>query len=215
MMEVVIDIKNAGLEFKDFSVKNVNLQIERGMITAVEGHNGAGKSTLLKMILGMYPKMTGSITVDGLDVVRDRIKVLNKVGFVSEDRIFYREFSALGNAKMYSKYYDKWDDEKYKSLLKRMNVSVHTKVGELSKGNYIRFQTAFALAACPEVLILDEPTAGLDPVFRIDYIKILQEIVAEEEITILIATHMTGDINKIADYIVDVSDGRCSIRENV
>ncbi len=215
MSDKIISIENAGVVFKDFEVKNVNLDIKRGMITAVEGHNGAGKTTFLKMILGMYPKMTGNITVDGLDVKKQREKVMANVGFVSEDRQFFKEFSSLGNAEVYSKYYDNWDNDRFREMLKRMNVPLHTKVGDLSKGNFIRFQTAFALAPHPKVLILDEPTAGLDPVFRVDYIKILQEIVAEEEITVVISTHMTADINKIADYIIDVDEGRYTVRQNV
>ncbi len=211
----IIDVINAGIEFKDFSIKDINLEIQKGMITAVEGHNGAGKTTFLKMILGMYPKMKGRIMVDGVDSVKNREQMLNKVGFVSEERSFFKEYSAADNGKIYKKYYEKWDDERFKELLKRMNVSQNTKVGDMSKGNFIRFQTAFALASHPEVLMLDEPTAGLDPVFRVDYIKILQEVVAEDEVTVLISTHMTGDINKIADYIIDVKDGNFSMRENI
>lgn len=215
MGESIISISNASVKFKDFTMEDVNLNIEKGMITAIEGHNGAGKTTLLKMILGMYPKMKGSITVDGLDVVKCRMDMLKVVSFVSEDRAFFKELTPYHNVEVYSKYYDNWDDERFKELMKRMNVSMGTKVGDMSKGNFIRFQTAFAMANHPKVLILDEPTAGLDPVFRVDYIKILQEIVAEEEVTVLISTHMTNDINKIADYIIDVKDGQCSIRENV
>ncbi len=215
MGESIISINNASVKFKDFTMEDVNLNIEKGMITAIEGHNGAGKTTLLKMILGMYPKMKGSITVDGLDVVKCRVDMLKVVSFVSEDRAFFKELTPYHNVEVYSKYYDNWDDERFKELMMRMNVSMGTKVGDMSKGNFIRFQTAFAMANHPKVLILDEPTAGLDPVFRVDYIKILQEIVAEEEVTVLISTHMTNDINKIADYIIDVKDGQCSIRENV
>ena len=211
----IIEIKDAGINFKGFSIEGVNLNIEKGMITAIEGQNGAGKTTLIKMIMGMYPKMKGSITVDGVDVVKNRAKMLENVSYVSETRTFFMELNAYENENVYKKYYTNWDSDRFKELLKRMNVSGGTKVGDMSKGNFIRFQTAFAMANHPKVIILDEPTAGLDPVFRVDYIKLLQEIVAEEDVTVLIATHMTGDINRIADYIIDVSDGRYVMRENV
>ena len=98
-------------------------------------------------------------------------------------------------------------------MLKRLNVPLTTRLEKLSKGERVKFQLAFSTAYKPEVLLLDEPTAGLDPVFRDDFLKTLQELVADYETTILLATHLDEDLNKIADYIIDIENGCCIMRE--
>lgn len=211
----MITIKNAGIKFKDYEMSNVNLEIPKGYITGIRGANGAGKTTLIKMIMGLYPKMSGEIKIAGFDVIKQREKMLGVTGFVSEEREFFGNYSPLENEELYIPYYPNWDKEKYREMLKGMNVPMHTKVQDLSKGNYIKFQFAFALATKPELIILDEPTSGLDPVFRKDFLKALQTAVAEEELTIVIATNIAEDLDKIADYIIDVNSGKCTITENL
>lgn len=211
----MIDIKNAGINFKDFSLENISLQIPRGYITGITGKNGAGKTTLIRMMLGLYPKMQGGISIGGYDVIKQRDKMLGITGYVSEDREFFMEYSAIENEDMYKVFYPKWNGEKYRNMLKLMNVPINTKLKNLSKGNYIKFQAAFAIAASPELLILDEPTAGLDPIFRVDFLKILQTIIADENMTVVMSTNIADDLDKIADYIIEIENGGCVMRENV
>ena len=113
----------------------------------------------------------------------------------------------------YSDFYNVWDGEIYRDMLNRFNVPTATALRKLSKGERVKFQLAFSAAYKPKVLLLDEPTAGLDPVFRDDFLKTLQELVALYETTILLATHLDEDLNKIADYIIDIENGHCKIRE--
>jgi len=214
MDEIMVDIKDAGVEFKDFKLKNIDIEIPKGYITGITGANGAGKTTLIKMMLGLYPKMKGTITIGGYDVKNQRDKMLGITGFVSEDREFFMEYSAIQNEDIYKNFYPKWNGEKYRDMLKAMKVSVSTMLKDLSKGNYIRFQTAFAAAASPDILILDEPTAGLDPIFRADFVKILQTFVADENMTIIMSTNIIDDLEKVADYIIEVKDGSCVMKEN-
>lgn len=211
----MIDIKNAGINFKDFSLGNINLQIPRGYITGITGKNGAGKTTLIRMMFGLYTKMQGDINIGGYDVIKQRDKMLGITGYVSEDREFFMEYSAIENEDMYKGFYPKWNGEKYRNMLKLMNVPINNKLKNLSKGNYIKFQAAFAIAAEPEFLILDEPTAGLDPIFRVDFLKILQTLIADENMTIVMSTNIADDLDKIADYIIEIENGGCVMRENV
>ena len=214
MDEIMVDIKNAGISFKDFALENISLEIPKGYIVGITGINGAGKTTLIKMIMGLHPKMEGAIRVGGYDVIKQRDKMLGITGYVSEDREFFMEFSAVDNEDMYKRFYPKWNHQKYRSALQAMKVPINTKVRELSKGNHIKFQVAFALAAEPEILILDEPTAGLDPVFRVDFLKMLQTIIADENVTVVMSTNIPDDLERVADYIIEVKNGRCVMREN-
>lgn len=214
MDEIMIEIKNAGVNFKDFALENVNLQIPKGYIVGITGANGAGKTTLIKMMLGLYPAMNGTITIGGYDVVKQREKMLGITGHVSEDRKFFMEYSAVENEDIYKNFYPNWNKEKYRNALKTMNVSLNTKVQSLSKGNYIKFQVAFAAAASPKLLILDEPTAGLDPVFRVDFLKMLQTLIADENMTVVMSTNIADDLEKVADYIIEIKNGSCIMREN-
>lgn len=214
MEKIIVSMQNAGITFKGFAMADICIDIPKGYITGIEGRNGAGKTTLIKMILGLYPKMSGTIRVCGWDAVRERTSMLTQVGFISEERAFFKEYDAVDNEKFYAPYYKNWDGEMYREMLKRMSVSLHTKIGHMSKGTLMKFQTAFACAVHPELLVMDEPTAGLDPVFRAEFLKILQTLVAEEDMTILMSTNITSDLDKIADYMIDVQDGACSIRES-
>ena len=215
MDECVITIENASVKRKYFTMKSSSLEIPRGYIIGIQGDNGAGKTTLLNMILGMYDKMEGNIYIDGLDVVKNQTQIKELVGVVSQDRKFYLSQDANGNEKLYKPFYHNWNSEKYHRMLRNLNIPANRKLGNFSTGEMIKFQLAFSAAYSPQILIMDEPTANLDPVFRDDFLKILQEFVAEYEMTILIATHLDEDLSKVADYIIDVEDGEYSMREYV
>ena len=202
MDETIIKIENAALKLKKFMIKPANLEIPKGYIVGVQGENGAGKTTLLHMMLGMYDKMKGKIYIDGLDVVKNKTKVKEIVGIVSQDRKFYLSQDANGNEKIYSPFYKNWDSEEYHRMLAHLELSPRR-----------RLCIARALAVEPEVLLMDEPTANLDPVFRDDFLKLLQEFVAEYEMTILFATHLDDDLSRVADYVIDVKNGEYSMRE--
>lgn len=213
MEDIVISIQNAEVSFKKFKLGPVNIDIPRGYIIGVQGENGAGKSTFLRMLMGNYKDMTGSVLLDGKDVRDNKEYTFNSIGYISDKRAFFEMEDAFGNEAYYSDFYNAWDKERYRKLLNTLNVPKTTGIGKLSKGERVKFQLAFCAAYNPEVMLLDEPTAGLDPVFRDDFLKTLQELVAEYETTILLATHLDEDLNKIADYIIDIDNGCCRMRE--
>lgn len=205
--EYLINVNNAAMHFKNYNMPPQNYSIPAGFMIGVVGRNGAGKSTFLKMLQGAYPKMEGSISISGRDAVKDYIEIRKSIGFVSDDKKFFMSENALENEEYFSKFYPDWDSEFYKSVLKDFEVVSTTELGKLSRGQFIKFQTAFALASHPKILLLDEPMANLDPVFRDDYIKFLQSLIADYEITILMATHLKADLEKIADYVIDIERG--------
>lgn len=213
MEDVMIRMENAAVSFKNFSMSPVNMELPKGYIIGIQGPNGAGKSTLLKMILGNFKKMKGTVEIDGMDVRKDRRALLEKTGVISVERVFFEDENALKNEAYFSVYYPDWDGEEYRRMLKKLGIPISRTIHALSAGERIKFQLAFSAAYRPRLLVLDEPTAGLDPVFRDDFLKILQDFVADYETTVLLATHLDEDLDKVADYIIDVADGTYTLRE--
>lgn len=213
MEDIVISIQNAEVSFRKFKLGPVNIDIPRGYIIGIQGDNGAGKSTFLRMLMGKYKDMNGRALLDNKDVRDSREYTFNRIGYISDKRSFYEMEDAFENEAYYSDFYNDWNGEIYRDMLNRFNVPTATALGKLSKGERVKFQLAFSAAYKPKVLLLDEPTAGLDPVFRDDFLKTLQELVADYETTILLATHLDEDLNKIADYIIDIENGCCKMRE--
>lgn len=213
MEESVIKIQNAGIKLGKFIMKPVNLEIPRGYIVGIQGDNGAGKSTLIRMILGKYMNMQGHIYVNDCDAVTQRCSALQKVGFISQDHSLFMGENAIENEKKYAPFYTDWDSEVYHMWMNEMELSMSKNLKAFSTGEYIKYQLAFAAAYRPDVLLLDEPTANLDTVFRDDFLRILQKFVADYDMTILIATHLQEDLSRIADYVIDIENGQCKMRE--
>lgn len=213
MENILIKIQEASVSFKGFTLSAANVEIPEGFIIGITGANGAGKSTFLKMVLGCFPKMNGTITINGYDVVKERQKVLAATGVISEKRIFYESEDALKNEEYFSPFYKNWDKEIYRKFLKKLDIPLSQNIGNLSKGERIKFQLAFSAAYKPALLIMDEPAAGLDPVFKTDFFKILQEFVAEYMTTILISDNVTENLAQTADYLITIENGKCSWKE--
>lgn len=213
MDESIIRIENACVQFDNFSIKPANLEIPKGFIIGIQGDNGAGKTTFLRMLMGRFKNMQGNIYIDNIDVVKNGSEIMKILGIVSVERTFFMEKDAMENEKMYSFFYPGWDSDEYYNMLKKLNLSVTKSLKHFSTGEMIKYQLAFLAAYRPKILILDEPTANLDSVFRDDFLRILQEFVAEYEATILMSTHLQGDLSKIADYIIEIENGRYQMSE--
>ena len=207
-------MENASVHFKKFAMKPVNLELPQGYIIGVQGPNGAGKTTLLRMILGDFDRMQGKIEIDGRDVLKNRTELLQKIGVISNDRPFFETEDAIENEAHFSEFYPNWDGAEYRQMLKKQGLSPGRSIGAMSRGERIKYQLAFSAAYRPRLMVLDEPTAGLDPVFRVDFLRTLQDFVADYETTVLLATHLDEDLERVADYIIDVSYGAYTMRES-
>lgn len=208
----MLTISNVSKTHKDFTLRDISVEIPEGYITGLVGPNGAGKSTLMRLILDAESCDTGTITLDGMDHIQQGVAFRDQVGFVFEnEKTFFRHRSALENGKVLGKLYSNWSQERFEEYLSQFQLTRReqreTPCGKLSKGQYMRFQLAFALAHKPKLLLLDEPTANLDPVFRIQFLQVLQEAIEGEEVAVLFATHITTDLDKIGDYLIVLDQG--------
>ena len=177
------------------------------------GRNGAGKTTVIKCIMDLIPFEAGSVEVFGLDSRRNSDEIRGRVGYVSEEQYFYENMAAGWNLEFFGSFYPKWDRDQGLSLMKKFDIDPSKKVSELSKGMKVKLALALALAHKPELLILDEPTSGLDPVIRNELLELLLEVVQDENCSIFFSSHITSDIEKIADFVTFIEDGRIVISD--
>ncbi len=204
----MLEFKNVSGKEKDFNLKDINFVLPAGYIMGLAGKNGAGKSTLLDYILNRQQRYTGEILLDGRDIRHGHIAALGKIGFISEDNIFPMEKTAKSIAEVYGQIYDVWDKELFCSAMAKMEVPTDQWLCRLSRGQYLKFQTAFAMAHKPKLYLVDEATAGMDPVFRIEYFQILQEIIAQEKASVLMTSHIEDEIARKMDYVGIMEAGK-------
>lgn len=205
---MVLELKHVSGTSKKFALQDVSFGLEPGYIMGLAGKNGAGKSTLFDYIMNTRKQYTGEILINGVDIRTNHSYMKNKIGFVSESNTFFMEYTAKENAELLKAFYEEWDMELFQNTMKKMNVSVHRTVGKLSRGEYFKFQMAFAMAHNPAIYLLDEVTAGMDPVFRIDFFKILQEVIATEKASVVMTSHIQDEMVQKTDYVGVLEKGK-------
>jgi ABC-2 type transport system ATP-binding protein len=207
-MDYILELSNLEKRFDSFCLENINIKLEPGYIMGLIGENGAGKTTLIFSILGLHTLTDGNVKVCGYDLKGDEKLAKSQMGFVLDDTPFLMQYNSETNAKMYSSYYKDWDQEKFYSYCKQFELDIKKPLKKLSKGNKMKFQLAFALSHHARLLVMDEPTAGLDPVFRRELIDIMSDVISDGDTSILFSTHLTDDLDKIADYITYLHKGK-------
>lgn len=206
-MENVLEIKDLTKNYKNFKLNNISFTIEKGYIMGLIGENGAGKTTIIKLIMNLLNRDSGEIKVFEKDNINFEREIKEKIGFVYDDCFYYDNLSIKDNGKMISNFYERWDWKVFSNYLRKFNLNEKQKVRELSKGMKMKFAIAIALSHNAEFIILDEPTSGLDPVMRRNVLDILQQVIEDENVGILISSHITSDLEKIADYITYIKNG--------
>ena len=206
MTNQLLEVKDLSKKYRGFEVKNVSFTLEAGYILGLIGRNGAGKTTLMKLIQNIVPKNSGTVAIHGYDHVKDEIEAKSKIGFIMEHPFFDRT-SLETNGKLFGGFYKDYDHQMFLQYLDRFDLEPDQEFGKLSKGMQTKFQLSFALSHKAKLLIMDEPTGGLDPIFRREFLSILQEVAETEQVGIIISTHITSDLDKIADYIALIDDG--------
>lgn len=207
-MNNAIEISNVNKHYDNFSLENVSFNVPKGYITGFVGPNGAGKTTTLKTILGMTNFQTGQIKIHGKDIKKNTENLNDKLGVVMDAPFYVEDWTAIDLEKALSPFYQSWDSNKYAELLGRFAISNKKKIRELSRGMKVKLMIGVALSHDADILILDEPTSGLDPVARDEFCDLVSEFVTDDKKSVIFSTHITSDLEKIADYIVFIQEGK-------
>lgn len=192
----------------NFILSDINFELPKGYICGLIGENGAGKTTLINLLLGLYYPGSGDIFINGLNMAKDEAKIKDDLGYVLQIDLFDPYLSLEDNADSYGKYYSRYDKALFLDYCGRFELNSRSRLKTLSKGQKLKFQFAFALSHKPVVLILDEPTANFDPSFRNQFFDILTDFISDGEHTVLLATHLTSDLERIGDYITFIHKGK-------
>ncbi len=203
----MLHLENVTKSFDGFQLSDITFDLPKGYIMGLIGPNGSGKTTLLHIIMGLYSVQTGTVTINEQKVCENEKEVRNKIGFVLNEELFTRSISLEENAKLYGNYFKAFDFQLLKNYCERFGLQMNRKLKHFSKGEKLKFQFAFALSHNPELLVLDEPTESFDPEFREEFIQIVTEFVRDGEHSVLLATHLTEELDRIADYITFIHQG--------
>lgn len=207
-MSDILEISHLNKNFKSFALQDVSFALPQGFIMGFIGPNGAGKTTTIKMILNMLRRQSGDIRLFGLDSLADEQAVKQRIGIVMDQPFYVEDWQLTTVERAIAPFYPSWDHQRFTKLLGDFSLDPAKKVKELSRGMKMKLMITVALSYNAELLILDEPTSGLDPVARNELMEILGEFMQDERKGILFSTHITSDLEKIADYITFIRDGR-------
>lgn len=207
-MNNILEIKNLSKHYNSFSLQNVSFSIPQGYIMGFIGPNGAGKTTTIKSILDMTQPDSGKITFFGEKSVQDSPEIMNNIGIVMDLPFYVDDWKVKDVESAISPFYNHWNHSTFDGYLHKFNIDKSKKVKELSRGMKVKLMLAAALSHDAKLLVLDEPTSGLDPVARDELMEILGDFITDEKRGVLFSTHITSDLEKIADYITFIINGR-------
>ncbi|MDX6228004.1 MAG: type transport system ATP-binding protein [Frankiales bacterium] len=203
-----VEAVEAGHRYGDFwALRGCTLSLPTGSVTAVVGPNGAGKTTLLNLLVGLLPASAGRLRVMG-DQPSSRPEFLAQVGFVAQDCPLYREFSVADLLRFGRAMNPRWDDTLARQRLAAAEVPLDRRAGRLSGGQRAQVALALALAKRPQVLLLDEPLAALDPLARREFLKTLMNSASEAGISVVLSSHLIGELARVCDHLVVIRDGQ-------
>lgn len=212
IMENAIEIKGLKKSYKDFDLE-LSLALPRGCIMGLVGENGAGKSTTIKCILGMVEKDAGTIKVLGQDAGGSGKALKEQIGVVMDEPPFPEGLTAKQIGRVMAGIFKSWDSAVYNAYLTRFSLPLDKGFKEFSRGMKMKLSIAAALSHHPTLLILDEPSSGLDPLVRDEVMDIFSEFTRDESHSILISSHIVSDLEKICDYIAFIHRGRLMLCE--
>lgn len=212
-LEYGLDINGITVDFGNFKLDNVTLKVPRGCITGLIGRNGAGKTTLIKTLMRLNNANSGKILYDGLYFPEHEEKVLGKIACVFDSPVYSKGAKPRQIEKYYRRAYKNFDGDKYAALMQKFSLPHDLKFSKFSFGMNKKYCLILALCQGADILILDEPTAGIDPFDRSAVIELIQEFMQDENHTVLFSTHITEDLDRIADYIAMLDCGKLRFME--
>jgi ABC-2 type transport system ATP-binding protein len=207
-MNSILSVHNLNKHYKKFSLVDVSFELEKGKITGFIGRNGAGKTTTLKSILNLVHPNSGSIEFFGEIFSDKEFDIKQRIGFVSGGINWYPKKKIKTITSVAKQFYSKWNEESYEKYLELFHIDEEKTPEQLSEGMKVKYELALALSHNAELLILDEPTSGLDPVSRDDLLEVFLFLCKNQNVTILFSTHITSDLDKCANNIIYIKEGK-------
>lgn len=207
MTDDLLELNGVSKSFADFELNNISFTLPKGYIMGLVGPNGAGKTTTIQLILNMLQKDAGEILVFGKDNLKSENEVKQHVGVVFDSVFYVDSWTIKDTERAVSAFYNDWKHDDFSNMIKRFGLPLGKKVRELSRGMQMKLMLACAFSHNAKLLILDEPTSGLDPVTRDEFLEILQDYIKDGERSVLFSTHITTDLERVADYITLLNQG--------
>ena len=206
-MDYILNIKDLNKNYKNFSLKNISFQIPQGTVMGFIGANGAGKTTTIKLIMQLIRKDSGLIEIFGQSAEKNFNSLKQKIGFVYDEPCFYEQLKIKDMTKIIASFYNFWDWKAYKNYLSQFKLDETQKIMQLSKGMKTKYSLALALSHNAQFIIMDEPSSGLDPVIRRELLDIFYDVISDGKCSIFFSTHITSDLERIADYVTFIKNG--------
>lgn len=198
--------------FQEFKLGPLDLELEPGVVMGYIGPNGSGKTTTMHCMVGLVKADGGSVDIFGKENDPNKPEWKLDIGYVGDKHVFYENWSGEKNLSFLKQFYPNWDQQLEQELIKRFEVPITKRAKELSSGNRVKLSLIGALSHRPRLLILDEPTAGLDPVVRTEFLDVLFEVIESGKRAIFYSTHILSDISRIADELTFVNNGQISLK---
>ena len=214
-MTNVIELNNVTKKFKNFSINQLDLDIKQGFITGFIGANGAGKSTVIKVIMNLLKPDAGEVMIFNQNYQNYEKAIKERIGFVFDGNVFFEGLNMKDIKRLVAPAYKHWNESLFRYYMEKFELPFNKPMKRFSKGMQMKASLAIALSHDAELIIMDEPTAGLDPIFRRELLTLLQEIMMDGQRTIFFSTHITTDLDKIADYIAFIQDGELILNQSV
>lgn len=217
-MKPLLEVSHLEKQIGSLHLQDISFRLDPGYIFGLIGRNGSGKTSLIRTLLNLYRKDSGSVSVSGYSMDLMEREAKDRIGFVLDDFLFDERMSVSANGKLFGPTYSSYSHELFLTFCRRFGLDPKQKTGRLSRGQKTRFQLAFALSHQAVLFIMDEPSAGLDPVFRKELTGYMQELVEDGTRSVLFSTHLTSDLDRIGDYTALIDEGRlcfCMDRESL
>jgi len=212
-MNNILEVNGLKKDFGSFCLDNVSFSLQEGCITGFIGINGAGKTTTIKSILGLVLKDAGSIKLFGKEISENEREMKNRIGVVLDEGYFYEDMTMMEMKRIIAASYSNWDESVFKGYISRFKLILNQKISTLSKGMRMKYSIALALSHHADLLIMDEPTSGLDPLVRNELMDILLEFMRGKGKSVFFSTHITSDLDKVADVLLLIDEGKIVFSE--